>query len=245
MSDFQFTDISAITSKKNRGASTINLNELYKQAHSELSLQQTKRDQIISIYLSLGTVLVPLLLSTSYIQWVFKGVIFLVLGLIGLLLSFIVIRYKVYKDVYWICCQTIPQLQSYPSEEIDKQLVQGIFYNVLKKKGRGYVKEKDGKRTFRSFKFFKSNIFSAETLLYVTLIILVSIVAGLGMALTCGKVVLISAVIGICFGILIFAFLLWRFFFHCKKIYQVLVDGSDQSFNYVFSKAWFLHFYEL
>lgn len=243
MSKFQYTDSTEILAKKHRKDSSVNLNQLYQQAHSELSLQQTKRDQTISIYLTLCTIIVPIILSTDYLQTFYKGMMFLVLGIIGLLLSTIIIRYKVYKDVYWICCQTISQLSNYPSEDIDKELVQGLFYQVLQKKGKKYVKT-EKKQSFRNFYFFTSNLFSAETLLYITMILIVSIVAGLGLALACMQSVLVSAIIGICFGLLIFAYLLWRFFSNCKKIYKVLVDGEDDSFNYTFSKAWFLHFYE-
>lgn len=244
MSKFSYTDIDAIKASKNRTSCAIDLNALYKQAHSELSLQQTKRDQIISLYLGLCTLIVPIILSTSYIEWLYKGIIFLVLGLIGFLLSVIVIRYKVYKDVYWICCQTISQLTNYPVEDIDKPLVQGLFYGVIQKRGGKFVAQKKQKCVFRNFRFLKRNLFSAEALLYIALILIVSIVAGLGLGLTCNQTVLINAIIGVCFGLVLFLFLLWQFFRQSKKIYKVLVDGQDDSFNHVFSKAWFLHFYE-
>ena len=244
MGKFSYTDTAEIVAKKHRKDISVDLNQLYKEAHSELSLQQTKRDQTISIYLTLCTIVVPIILSTEYINVYYKGAIFLILGIIGLLLSTIIIRYKVYKDVYWMCCQTISQLSSYPMEDVDKELVQGLFYQVLQKRGGKYVKQGEKRNSFRNFSFFASNLFSAETLLYITMIFIVSIVAGLGLALACMQSVLISAIIGVCFGLLVFTYLLWAFFRQCKKIYKVLVDGEDDSFNFVFSKAWFLHFYE-
>ena len=243
MSKFPYTDTPSITANKQKSIS-INFNQLYQQAHSELSLQQTKRDQTISIYLTLCTIVVPIILSTDYIAAFYKGAMFLVLGIIGILLSTIIIRYKVYKDVYWICCQTISQLSNYPLEEIDKELVQGLFYGVLHKKGKKFVKQGEKRNKFRNAYFFKSNLFSAETLLFITMILIVSIVAGLGLALACSQTLIISLIIGACFGLVVFAYLLWRFFKNCKKIYKVLVDGENDSFNFVFSKAWFLHFYE-
>ena len=244
MSQFPHTDIDAIKANKQRQSVTVNLNELYKETHSELSLQQTKRDQTISIYLSLCTVVAPIILSIEYFNSLYKGVIFLVLGIIGVLLSTIIIRYKVYKDIYWMSCQTISQLFNYTAEDIDKELVQGLFYQVLYKKGKKYVKIGEQRNRFRNAYFFKSNLFSAETLLFVTMIFIVAIVSGMGLALTCAQPLLISIIIGLSLGLLVFCLLLWEFFRKCKKIYKVLVDGEDSSFNAVFSKAWFLHFYE-
>ena len=51
-------------------------------------------------------------------------------------------------------------------------------------------------------------------------------------------------VIGVVLVALLVAFLLLRkYFAECIKIYQVLIDHKDSSFNHTFKIAWFLHFY--
>ena len=69
-----------------------NFEDLYEHAHSELSLQQTKRDQIISLYITLCTLVLPFTLSQSDISFPVKGVLFLVLSLIGFLMASIITR---------------------------------------------------------------------------------------------------------------------------------------------------------
>ena len=60
-----------------------NLEDIYEHAHSELSLQQSKRDQIITIYLALCSFLLPFALGESVPTTEWKGVIFLLLGVVG------------------------------------------------------------------------------------------------------------------------------------------------------------------
>ena len=63
------------------------LKDLYEHTHSELSLQQNKRDQIISIYLALFSFLLPFVISIDGLAWKFKGLLFIFIGIIGLILS--------------------------------------------------------------------------------------------------------------------------------------------------------------
>ena len=51
-----------------------NLDTIYKHTHDELSLQQSKRDQIISIYLALFSFLIPFSLSLDSVEFWMKGV---------------------------------------------------------------------------------------------------------------------------------------------------------------------------
>ena len=232
-----------LSSGNGRRSNSLDLTVLYKHSHDELNLQQSKRDQIISLYLTICTIAGPLVFSYSF-DWRYKGIIFLALGFIGTLLAVIVIRYKIYKEVYWTCCQTLSQLMRYDPDKIDKKLIQDKFLSVLTLRGKKYVEEKNGKKVFLSFKFFKSNLFSAETLMYVVLIFIVAMMSGVGIGLVLLFNRTVGIAVGIGFGAFMFVILLLQFFRQNKKLYRVLVDGENDSFNSVFEKAWFLYFYE-
>ena len=36
----------------------------------------------------------------------------------------------------------------------------------------------------------------------------------------------------------------WYYYYKLKKVYLVLIDGKESSFNYAFGRAWHLHFYK-
>ena len=109
---------------------------IYEHAHSELSLQQSKRDQIITIYLALCSFLIPFALGDTIKEVWMKGIIFIMVGIVGVLFSYIAVRYREYKEVYWLCCQAITVMLSFKPEELDKSLVQRTFYHCLNKKGK-------------------------------------------------------------------------------------------------------------
>ena len=228
-----------------------NLENIYKHAHEELSLQQSKRDQIITIYLALCSFLIPFALGEELISMRLKGAIFLVVGVIGVLFSLIVARYKEYKDVYWLCCQSLTVLLGFSSTALDKDTVQRTFYHCLAKKGKGYLREKGEAKVLRRFFFFKKNLYSAETLHFMIIDLMASFICGLGVALMCGSSMLSYLLIGLAVGAVVMAVLLGVFFKTCRRIYASLeVRGGDgdearrnRAFNKVFSKAWFLHFY--
>lgn len=123
--------------------------KLFEQCNKELSLQQKKRDQIITLYLAIFSFLIPFALSTEQLPILAKGLTFIAVGIIGVMFSFIVVRYRVYKEVYWLCCSSITCLMNFRQEEINKDIVQSVFYYSLDKKGSAYVvkKEKNGKET--------------------------------------------------------------------------------------------------
>lgn len=104
-----------------------NLTDLYAKAYEELSLQQSKRDQIISLYLAVFSFLIPFSLSLETLSWRNKGWIFIAVGIIGILFSFIIVRYRVYKEVYWMCCQSISTLYNFKQEELDKKRYKRYF----------------------------------------------------------------------------------------------------------------------
>lgn len=235
-------EITGINLKEKRD---YNFEKLYEHAHSELSLQQTKRDQIISLYITLCTFVLPFTLSQSAISLPVKGILFLVLSLVGFLMSSIITRYRVYKEVYWACCQCISCLQNFDANDINKEIVQAMLYQILKKKSSSFIKIKANGKVDRVL-FFKQNIFSAETIYYVIHSLLVSIIGGLGLGLSLVGLFphpVYNILVGLALGLLIFDFLIRNYFKNLRKVYQVIVDDEDSSFNWTFSKAWFLHFY--
>ena len=224
---------------------------IYEHAHSELSLQQSKRDQIITIYLALCSFLIPFALGDTIKEVWMKGIIFIMVGIVGVLFSYIAVRYREYKEVYWLCCQAITVMLSFKPEELDKSLVQRTFYHCLNKKGKKLLKDKKGELVVDKPLYVKKNIFSSETLHYVIIVLLCSFIAGLGVALALGFLGKISIALGIVIGLLVFIHLLHVYFKTCIKIYQVLEKRLDEkdderrakAFKKVFEKAWFLHFY--
>lgn len=239
----QKIDPSKIKEKKD-----YNLQEIYKQAHSELSLQQSKRDQIITIYLALCSFLLPFALGEEMIPMTIKGLIFIVVGLVGVLFSYITIRYRDYKEAYWLCCQTITVLLGIKTEELDKVTVQRAFAHCLYKKGKGYLRDDGDNKHFCRLKYVKKNIFSSETIHFVIIALMCSFISALGVSLILTRLDLLISII---VGVIIFAHLIYLFFDTCIKIYlpleRLAVDGDelrrDDAFNSVFKKAWFLHFY--
>ena len=228
-----------------------NLTNIYNRAHSELSLQQSKRDQIITIYLALCSFLLPFALGEELIIFQLKGLIFLVVGILGMLFSLITVRYREYKEVYWMCCQALTVLQSFKPDEIDKHVVQNVFYHSLYKKGRGFLKtKKNGAVKLNKFKYFKKNVFSAETMHFAIISIMSGFVTALGVALLSGLSIKNSIIIGIPIFASVLAFLLAVYFLNTVNVYRCLAvprgdcaTERNKAFNKTFSKAWFLHFY--
>ena len=238
-------DTSKLKEKQN-----YNLEEIYDHAHSELSLQQSKRDQVMTIYLALASFLLPFALGEEMIAMRLKGAIFIVLCIIGVLFAHIAVRYREYKEVYWLCCQTITVLLSFKPEELNKGVVQSTFYHCLNKKGKRYLVPKNDDLVFNRKLFVRKNIFSSETLYYTIISLMASFVGGLGLALLVGTHLWLSVTVGIISGALILLWLLSVYFKALIRVYAVLeeradvsAEARDKAFNNVFSKAWFLHFY--
>ena len=240
-----------LDSAKLKERSDYNLDNIYEHAHSELSLQQSKRDQIITIYLALCSFLIPFALGEEIIGYELKGLIFLTVGVVGILFSCITVRYREYKEVYWLCCQTLTVLQSFKSEELDKSLVQRTFYHCLHKKGKGYLKSKNDKQTIRRLYYARKNIFSSETMHFVIIAIMTSFIIALGASLALISLPKINLIVGVACAVIAFSLLLSLYFGTCIKVYAPLESYADddegkkknRAFNRVFSKAWFLHFY--
>lgn len=235
-----------------------NLETLYEHTHSELSLQQSKRDQIITIYLALFSFLIPFSLSLSTVALWMKGLIFLVAGVIGVLFSFINVRYRVYKEVYWLSCQTITLLMNVKENSLNKQTIQRAFFYTLKKKGKAFCISKDDKKVFSKRKFVKKNTYSAETFHHMIQVILASAVLALSAALIFGDIhslpIWAHLVIGFFVLALSFILLMKNYFGKLSEVYGVLSYESKENpeedkkarnklFNSAFAKAWTLHVY--
>ncbi len=231
--------------EKKKEAVEHDLNALYDRANAELALQQSKRDQIISLYLAVFTFLIPFAISLESVSWRIKGMIFLAVAAIGILFSLVVIRYRVYKEAYWLCCQSLTVMMNLREDELDKATVQAIFFQSMYKKGKGYVitDEETGNKSFDKVKYFKKNLFSAETIHFIILAFITASMFGLSFGLVLSLHMIVNVVLGAILGIAVLAGLLSMYFSECCKMYAVLVDDKDSSFNQLFSKAWFLHFY--
>ena len=227
-----------------------NLFDIYKQAHSELSLQQQKRDQIITIYLALCSFLLPFALGEELISMQIKGLIFIVAGVIGVLFSLITVRYREYKEVYWLCCQTLTVLQNFEDNTLDKNTVQGAFYHCLHKKGKGYLYNKNGETLFNKCLYARKNTSSSETFHFFIIALMCAFVSALGVYLVMDTSGTLPIIISAAVAVVVWLMLVAVYFNHCIKIYACLEERKsttsktkDKLFNKAFSKAWFLHFY--
>lgn len=221
-----------------------NLEKLYEQACAELTLQQTKRDHIIHIYTLIFSFIVPLLSSLEQLSADMKGCIVLALTIVGLILAIIVVRYRVYKEVYWLTCISITQLKNLKKEALTKDNIQSVFYHCMVKKwSKNIVSLDDKHKAFDHWRIFKGNIFSAETLYYIIISLLTSILFCVAIYLIVKPLTITYIIlIGVAF-LLMFGLLLHIYFRNLENVYKALVDGQSNSFNFAFGKAWFLHFY--
>lgn len=233
------------------------LEKLYKIAVSELALQQTKRDQIISLYVTICTFLIPISFSIAALAD-FRPFIFLVLGAIGFVLTEVVARYRHYKEVYWITSITITILTGFDKKDLSKEIIQEAFYRCLEKKGKGVTKaygsaiQNQTKRKrihiWNHFKYGWRLKNSAETLLYSLIAGTASLMTGLFVALaiynyaglSADLVLAVALPSGLGAAIILFFYFYLVYVKRVFAIYKVLVDGLDSSFNSTFEKAWFL-----
>ncbi|MBQ1990439.1 MAG: hypothetical protein II231_04845 [Rikenellaceae bacterium] len=219
--------------------------KLHEQACSELALQQTKRDQIIHLYTLLFSFLVPLLISLKDITIEQKGWILLATTFIGILLALIVVRYRVYKEAYWLTCIAIVQLNNLKAEVVNKENIQAVYYHCMKKKwGKNVYTKPNGDKKFCHWRIFVNNIFSAESIYYIIIILLTAVSSGLSLYMILCHVASYAIIFSLFITILLFVLLLYFYFRNLERIYRALVDDSSSSFNFAFSKAWFLHFYK-
>jgi hypothetical protein len=169
-----------------------------------------------------------------------KGCIFLIAGIVGIMFGLIIVRYRIYKEAYWLCCQTITVLSGLKPEVLNKEIVQSAYYETLEKKGKSFYGN-DGK--FSKMKYVRKNLFSSETLYFMIHTLITCIILGLGMYLALDLTSCVRLAVSVGVALATAALMLWKYFFECIKIYRVLKGGLDEDFNHTFKIAWFLHFY--
>ena len=220
------------------------LSSLYDKAYSELGLQQAKRDQLITIYIALFSVIVPVCFGVEALDPFLRGIILAAGAFVGMLFSMIVVRYRIYKEVYWLCCQTLTTLLSIKQEAYTKDGIQSVFFSCLKKRGRSYRKNSsDDNSPFLRRIYVKKNLFSAETLYFFIISFLTATIFGLAAYYLIPLSFTLKLICSLVIGFLAIFYLMFSYFKEGIKVYQVLIDNSNASFNATYRKAWFLHFF--
>ncbi len=240
---------------KRKLSDKIDLQELFSHCHSELTDQQKKRDQLIAFYLTVSGLVVSLAFAENT-DSVFRMWMFLFLGIIGFIWNIVILRYRVYKEVYWISCRVISSLYTLERSEITKERLQSVFYRVMVKKCRGelktgkdglYVTDKKGRLKWKASKVYAKNWKSAEKLMYSTLVLISSACFGifLGMAsyAYCDAGYALAIVLGIAAGLIACLAFGISYYVRICDVYSVVVDPTDANFNKVYEKAWFLHIF--
>lgn len=264
MEDFEKVDIGEEIFSKTDG---VNLESMYEQCNNELTLQQSKRDQIIAVYISVAGFIIPSILGLNLGALPMAAAFFL-LFVIGATLCKVVVRYRVYKEVYWVTSRTIAALFCVEDDLITRHRVQKLFADNLR---RGYdsviaVKkdweDKVGENALQnpvSFaeavdrrKTAKKIASSAETQLYSLLTLMSAATLALSVFFAASALLALLPLQGIlplCIAILLAALggaLAYRsgMRFYIAKltaVYAYCFDGERESFNAAYAKAWFLH----
>jgi len=230
----------------------IDISTLYELCVQELTAQQSKRDQIIAFYIAVISFTVPALLGTA-LSNVIKGFGFMAIAFIGVAMAFVIIRYRIYKEVYWISSRVISKLYNFDHNKIDKELLQRLFFESLIKSGKALLKIEDGKINHK--KTFKSILNSAETMLFEVNVALTSALFLIGNIMIFSNIGFIPEnyrmIVAVIIAVVASA---WNLISWNKKFYDKLVgvyktmfdedeEEADKSFNAAYHKAWFLHFY--
>lgn len=235
---FQYTDVVIHEGMVNENKS-LRLEQLYELCVKELGLQQSKRDQTIAFYIGVLAFVIPAIIDMDTSMYA-KGAGFLALYVLGVMLVRVIMRYRVYKEVYWITSRTITQLFQYKENKINKVLIQSLFYKNLEKNANTVlvITEKKVKR----FKTFRKIQNSAETALYNVMVLMSSLVLWIAAYMLIPQEWCSYA---IATGLVLVNFVIFysHYYKQLTRVYRVVLDGKDSSFNAVFSKAWFLHIY--
>ena len=221
------------------------LENTYNLCVKELSLQQSKRDQIIAFYIAIISFVVPTIISMQG-DSLTKSAGFLALFVLGCMLSKVVIRYRIYKEAYWLTCRTISQLYNYDQSKFKKELIQHIFYKTMEKNKKTIFAFKEkAPEEIDKIKTCRKIMNSAETIIFEVLVLITCMVLWIGVNMLVdfymwGPVSASVLALASC--------LYWNFKYYdaLTGFYDILFDNgenSNDSFNAAYSKAWFLHFF--
>ena len=218
----------------------MDLNNSYGQTVSELGLQQSKRDQIIAFYLTILGFVIPNVIDMKVGEFG-KAIAFFAMYGIGAIFCHVILRYRVYKEVYWIACRVIAQLCNIHEKSINKDVIYTLFFNCLRKnRNTIVVKNKKGKNSV--LKSWKRQLNSAETLLYETLVMFSSFVGLIGTWYMFQISIVVAVLSAICIVYMLFL-MNYKYTRRLMDLY-VCVDTEQQcDLEKTFSKAWMLHCY--
>lgn len=220
----------------------VDLNMLYDKAFAELGLQQSKRDQLIALYLTVISLMVTAVLPAVAFDAVTKGVILVAAAVVGFLLTLVIVRYRIYKEVYWLTCQTLTVMMNMDRLDLDETRIKMVFAQVMLTKARSFLKEeRDGQLQIHRAKYIKKSFFSAETIYYIIQALCASVLFSLGVALISGLDTTWAIALGIVLTAFAMAILLRKYFLELIAVYEGLTDMKR--FKQVFGKAWFLHMF--
>lgn len=225
---------------------TIDLMEIYKLSINELGIQQSKRDQTIAFYLTLSGIIAGFVFGSEEINNQVKGLFLLLLGIIGIILSIVIVRYRKYKEIYWITSRTISTLFSEKDlSKIDENKVKNTFYVVLSKMYTSQISKKKNKLSL--LHTMKKSFFSAETLLFMTTLLVTTVILAISILL-----LIPNQLIGIMTASLLSLLLVhFLYRFYCMQIngiYHVVEIMNEEeklkAFKSVYKSAWFLHLFK-
>ncbi len=221
---------------------SMDLNSCYEQTVAELGLQQTKRDQIIAFYLTILSFVIPSVISLE-ISNAPKAVAFEAMYVIGIIFSHVILRYRIYKEVYWIACRVIAKMHRLSPENRTKKNIYILFYNVMKE-NHSVVVYKNNKVSILSS--MKKQINSAETLLYETPALFASFVGAIGGYYAFTE----NAIVGVaiwCVVVLAFGKINYAYTAGLLKLYAALDEENEEEklrkLESTFEKAWMLDCY--
>jgi len=221
------------------------LESTYNLCVKELTLQQSKRDQIIAFYIAIISFVVPTIISMQGDNLT-KSAGFFALFVLGCLLSKVIIRYRIYKEVYWLTCRTISQLYNFDQSKFCKELIEHIFYKTMEKNKKTiFAFKKNAPEEIDKIKTYKKIMNSAETIIYELLVLITCMVLWIGVNMLVNSYIWgpVSASL-----LALASYLYWNFKYYddLTGVYDILFDNgenSNDSFNAAYSKAWFLHFF--
>ncbi len=219
----------------------MNLDSAYQLTVAELGLQQTKRDQIIAFYLAVLGLVSPSLIGLD-VHNAIKGSIFLMLYFIGVMFSHVILRYRIYKEVYWIACRVISQLNNIKPENRYKSVIYRIFYEELKENEDTIVR-KNKKDKVSLIRSFKRQINSAETLLFETMVVFSTGVGAMAVGFF-WSVSMWAAIALIAFLVIEIIRLNYKYCSRLVKLYRCIEteDSGEKvkELESTFKKAWML-----